>query len=226
MYGQNYTATAPNLVPPPDNSGPPGSGAIWITPIATGFSACNVNPTTKTNVAYVNMHEYLNRTGIYNDGETYKNLGVDGNGFAYSRLLIGTIQNSNNVSFSISNASLYNLVSAGGQTLTLPSGQYSAVNILATGVNGAQSTQAFTVNYSDGSTKSFVQSISDWAVPSNFPAETIAVKMPYRNSSSGQPDRTPVNLYGYSFLTDATKTVTGISLPNNANVEIFAITLK
>jgi subtilase family serine protease len=222
LNGQNYTYI--NTPGSSVFSPPPGNG--WITPLVIGPSACGVNPTPFSPITYVNLGAYFNGTGIYLDSQSYhKDNGIDGFGYAYSRALVGTLQNMNGViSFSISNAPLYNYVRAAGQTITLPAGQYGAVNILATGVDGAQTAQTFTVEYSDGSTQTFTQSLSDWTNPKGFPSETIAAVTPYRNSRSGQSDLMPVFLYGYPFLTDATKTVTAIRLPNNPHVAIFAIT--
>ena len=41
----------------------------------------------------------------------------------------------------------------------------------ATGVNGNQANQTFTVNYSDGTSTSFTQSLSDWFTPQNYAGE-------------------------------------------------------
>ena len=60
--------------------------------------------------------------------------------------------------------------------------------MLATGVNGSQAAQTFKVTYSDGTTSTFAQTLSDWFKPQNFAGESVAVAMPRRNSSRGLPD--------------------------------------
>ena len=52
-----------------------------------------------------------------------------------------------------------------GTTIALPAGNDSTVNLLATAVNGNQVNQTFVVTYTDGTTTSFTQSLSDWYTP-------------------------------------------------------------
>jgi hypothetical protein len=248
LNGENYTAATATSLSPSGNAGPSGSGQPWITPAvnAAGYALCGGLPPPVNRGSplgpylyfptYVNLTSYFNGTGIYLDNQTYRSNGVDTNGNAYSRTLLGTIQNASwrtmigkipnveNASFSISNAPMYNLVRAAGQTITLPSGTYNRVWILATGVNGAQTSQTFTVLYADGTAAPFTQNLSNWQTSSYYDGESVAVTMPYNNTSAGQTVNTPVNLYGYEFAPDATKTTTGIQLPNNSNVAVFAIT--
>ena len=42
------------------------------------------------------------------------------------------------------------VVQAAGQTITLPNGSFSKLELLATAVNGSQAAQTFTVHYTDG----------------------------------------------------------------------------
>lgn len=50
--------------------------------------------------------------------------------------------------------------------------------------------------------------------------------MPYRNTASGAKDKRTFQLYQYTFALNNTKTVSSISLPQNNNVKVFAISLK
>jgi hypothetical protein len=97
--------------------------------------------------------------------------------------------------------------------------------MLATGVNGNQASQTFVVKYSDGTSSTFVQSMSDWFTPQNYPGEGIAVTMPYRDNNAGGEDPRLFNLYGYSFTLNGAKTATSITLPNNGDVAVLAITV-
>ena len=47
-----------------------------------------------------------------------------------------------------------------------------ALNLLGTAVNGNQPNQIFVVTYSDGSTTTFTQSVSDWATPQKYAGES------------------------------------------------------
>src|SRR5262249_3920174 len=116
-------------------------------------------------------------------------------------------------------------VSAAGQMIPLPAGQFSSLRMLATAVNGSQASQSFKVTYSDGSSTTFTQSLSDWTAPQNFSGESNALTMPYRNLGTGAKDTRTVMLYGYSFPLNNAKTVSTIMLPNNSNVEVLGLTL-
>jgi hypothetical protein len=107
----------------------------------------------------------------------------------------------------------------------LPAGQFSTLLMLATGVNGSQAGQTFAVTYSDGTSATFTQSLSDWFKPQNFASESEVVTMTRRNSNLGLPNNGPFYLYGYSFSLNNTKTVSSITLPGNSNVKVFALTL-
>ena len=47
-------------------------------------------------------------------------------------------------------------------TVQLPSGQFGSIQLLASGVSGKQDAQQFQVNYSDGASGTFAQSVSGW----------------------------------------------------------------
>ena len=95
----------------------------------------------------------------------------------------------------------------------------------ATGVQGNQSSQTITVNYTDGTSAHFVQSFSDWSTPQNFPGEVEVFAMSYRNSANGSKDLSTFNLYAYEFALDPTKTVQSVTLPTNPDVVVLAGTL-
>ncbi|HEX4145358.1 MAG TPA: fibronectin type III domain-containing protein [Pirellulales bacterium] len=173
--------------------------------------------------AQVDLSGEYNLTGITANGTTFAG-GLDGNGNALSATLLGTTQTWNGATFDIGAAGSSNVVQATGQTVGLPNGEYSQVELLATGVNGNQPPQTFTVNYTDGTSTAFARSISDWATPQNNAGEATAVTMAYRNTSSGGQFNSTFNVYGYTLAVDNTKTIASITLPDNKNVEILAIT--
>ena len=109
-------------------------------------------------------------------------------------------------------------------TVTLPTGRYSTLAMLGTGVNGNQVSQTFTVTYSDGTTSTFTQSLSNWNTPQNYAGESKAVTMAYRDKSNGTKENRTFYLFGYSFALNPAKTVSTLTLPNNANVVVLAIT--
>ena len=123
------------------------------------------------------------------------------------------------------NANAANDVSASGQAITLPSGQFSGLQWLAAAMNGSQTSQTFTVTYTDGTQSTFTQSISDWFTPQSYAGELQAAKLPYRDTYAGGRDSRTFYLYNYKFNLNNAKTVQSIRLPNNANVQIMAMTL-
>ena len=60
--------------------------------------------------------------------------------------------------------------------------------MLATAVNGNQPNQSFIVTYTDGTTASFTQSLSDWYTPQKYAGETKVSEMAYRIAPSGATD--------------------------------------
>lgn len=165
-----------------------------------------------------------NLAGIYTDGRTFSG-GLDGGSFAYSANLLGTKLIWNNSVFNIGPANVANVVNCSGQTFTLPSGNYYNLLLLATGVQGSQPNQNFIVTYTDNSTTTFTQGISDWAAPQFYAGESSAISMNYRDYGGGTAGGTTVNVYGYSFTLNATKTVKSITLPSNGNLDIVAMNL-
>ena len=137
--------------------------------------------------------------------------------------LLGSSVTAGGVAFLSDAAGAANVVRSLGQTISLPAGSFSTLELLATGVNGNQVNQTFVVHYSDGTSKTFTQSLSDWYTPEHYAGESVALSMAYRDQSSGGEDHRPFAIYAYAAL-DSSKTVASITLPNNKNVEVLAMT--
>jgi hypothetical protein len=162
--------------------------------------------------------------GIYSDGTSFTTGGLDGDGYAYSAKLLGNSLSWNGNTFTFGAANTANAYSSG--TINLTQGQYSELSILATGLNGNQASQTFTVNYTDGTSTVISQSLSDWFTPQNYSGESKAVTMAYRDSSSGTADNRTFYLYGYAFPIDSTRTVKSVLLPSNRNVAVLSYALS
>lgn len=198
--------------------------AQYASAINTGLGNGG-NGGTGTSTA-VSLASSFNRTGIYSDGTAFSSSsGLDDDGSAYSSSLLGTAQTWGGATFSIGAPNESNAISAAKQQITLPSGSYSSLRMLATALNGNQASQKFTVTYSDGTTTSFTQNLSDWFTPQNYSGESEAATMAYRDTSAGTKDNRTFYLYGYSFALNNKKTVKSITLPSNSNVAIIAISL-
>jgi hypothetical protein len=118
-----------------------------------------------------------------------------------------------------------NAVQAAGQTIALPAGQFSTLTFLGTGVNGPQLGQTFTVNYTDGSSDTFTQDMSDWQNPQGSAGESVAASLAYLDAADGSSWYVPNQLYQYSFTLNNQKTVSSITLPSNGNVLLLAMNL-
>jgi alpha-mannosidase len=187
------------------------AATVTVTPVMSG-------------TVPVDLSAAYNVTGIYNDGSTFTpNTSLDGDGYSFSAQLLGSEQVGDGVVFKLGPPNAPDVVT--GKTIALPDGKFSSVKVLAAGVNGAQELQAFTVIYADGTSSSFAQSLSDWAVPRNFTGESRAVSLPYRLNPDGSKDARTFYAYAYSFSLDGNKAVRSLSVPSNRDVLVFAVTL-
>jgi hypothetical protein len=181
---------------------------------ASGTSLVNLAPAYNINATVV---DGLPFAGGGMDG------GLNGSSTAYSANLLGVQQTIRGMLFYFGPANAADAVSA--KTVSLPSGQFSNINLLATGVNGGQLAQVFKVTYSDGTRSTFTQNLSDWFTPQDFAGETKAMTMPYRDNGQGQKDNRTLYMYEYTFALTPNKTVVSITLPNNRNVVVLAASL-
>ena len=174
----------------------------------------------------VNLASSFNHVGIVADGSTFSGTGgLDRYGSALSANLLGTTQTWLGSTFTIGHANVNDVVVANGQTIALPAGQDSTLELLATGVNGNQPNQTLTVTYTDGTKSTFVQSISDWNTPQSYLRESQAIKLAYRDKSNGTKDNRIYYVYGYMLSLDSSKTVASLTLPKNVNVNLLAADL-
>lgn len=173
----------------------------------------------------VDLSSAFDVNGIYTDGSVYSTGGLDGSGYSYSAKLLTKLRILDLVKFKFGAANVPDAVACKGQSLTLPQGKFSGLMLLATGVQGSQASQTFTVNYTDGTSTQFVQSFSDWSSAQNFAGEIEAVAMSYRNSANGSKSAGLFNLYAYESALNPAKVVQSVTLPNDADVIVLAATL-
>ena len=173
----------------------------------------------------VNLAAAYNVMGLVTDGAVFlSGSGLDGGGRAYSANLLGKVQTAAGASFNFGAPNAPGAVSSA--TIPLTAGEFSTLKMLAAGVNGNQVSQRFTVTYTDGTTSTFTQSLSDWCTPQGYSGESNAILMAYRDNSDGTRDTRPMTLYGYTFNLSNTKTVKSITLPNNRNVVVLSMNLS
>jgi len=200
------------------------SGTITQTLNLTLSVSSGVGTTGKGTPVDLSAEETL--YGIYTDGSTYTTGGLDGQGYSYSANLLTPSRAYNGVLLDFGPSNAMDTVSANGQTIALPTGQYSVLMMLGTAVNGNQTAQTITVTYTDGSSTQFKQSFSDWFTPQKYTGESAGVIMAYRNSANGTKDKRVFNLYEYRFALNKSKTVESVTLPNNSHVAVLAATVE
>ncbi|MGA9667654.1 MAG: RICIN domain-containing protein [Terracidiphilus sp.] len=197
-----------------------GSSTVTIIGTSGSLSASTTIALTVTSSGSSSGGSY-NVDGIYSDGTSFSTGGLDNDGTAYSSNLLGSSLAWNGTSFTFGPANGPDAYSS--ETITLPSGQFSTLNLLATAVNGNQTSQTFTVTYTDGSTATYTQSLSDWFTPQSYSGEATALSMAYRDDNSGGQQDATFRLYGYSFALNSSKTLQSVTLPANRNVVVLAV---
>jgi|LakMenEpi03Aug12_release.lakeMendotaPanAssembly.Ray.scaffolds.fasta_scaffold02415_8 hypothetical protein len=166
-------------------------------------------------------------TGVVTDGTRFIG-GLDGQGNAYSFEALGSGKAIpfGKVAFDVGAPNQPGAIAMAAQTIAVPQGNYRTINLAATAVNGPRQDRLFKLLFTDGSTDSWVQSISDWASPQNYAGETKIATMDYRNKGDGTKDGRPVYLYGYSRAIPAGKTLKSITLmQTDAKVKILDIAM-
>ena len=203
----------------------------------TGGTGANTAQQTISNLNYsasmapqVNLTSSFNSYGIGQDGEPAINGGFDGGGYSFSGTLLGTTQTVTTTpigaqTFILGAAGTPNTITASGQTIALPQGNYGGIAMLAAAGNGNQGGQTITFHYTNGTSTSYTHSFSDWFTPQNYPNE-ISIPTAYRlNPQGGQDDRT-FDLYEYTFPVNRALTVQSITLPSDTNIKVFSINVS
>jgi hypothetical protein len=200
---------------------PRNRNVVVLAVAASGAAGSQSSASGSTGTTPSSSSSADNVVGIVANGSSVSHGGLDDDGYAYSATLLGSSITWAGSTFALGPPGVFDAIS--GRTVSLSSGSYSAVNLLATAVNGDQRNQTFIVSYTDGTTESFTQSLSDWGTPQQYAGESKVSEMAYRLTSSGATSEGPYYLYGYSFAINNAKTVTSITLPNNRNVVVLAV---
>ena len=173
----------------------------------------------------IQMGRSATTTGVVVDGSRFVG-GLDGQGNAYSWEALGSGKAIpfGKVAFDVGAPNQPHAIAMAAQTIAVPQGNYRTLNLAATAVNGPRQDRLFKLLFTDGSTDSWVQSISDWASPQNYAGETKIATMDYRNKGDGTRDSRSVYLYGYSRAIPQGKTLKSVTLmQTDARVKIIDI---
>ena len=199
----------------------------WATPAPITYGTALGSIQLNATVGVYNMvplASFYNVNGIYTDSTSYSTGGFDAGGSAYSSNLLGTSVTWNNITFPLGPTNAPDAVS--NTTISLPPGRYTSLAMLGALVNNATPpTGTFVVTYTDGTTSSTTQSLSDWVYPLNYTGETNVTCVPYRNESNGTKDGHLTCVYGYQIPLDNTRIVQSVTLPSTRNIVMLAMAL-
>jgi hypothetical protein len=201
-----------------------GTSGITMDNISTDTGAESIYFGTEStsSTAVTNSGTAYNFTGIYANGSDFTvATGMDDDGNAYSSTELGTTLTWNGTSFTFGPVGAANVWA--NTTITLPSGSFGSLEILAVAVNGNQTAQTFTVNYTDGTNTTITQSLSDWYTgPVGYSGESVAATMAYENTYTGGTRVHTTYVYGYTFSINSSKTVKSLTLPGRDVVVLAA----
>ena len=174
----------------------------------------------------VDLSGFFNIRGIQADGaKTDSGGGFDGEGNTFPSAFVAGIKQSKNVSFTLGAAGSTDAIACHANTIPLPSGMHKSLWVLGSSIEGSHKDQTITVTYTDGTTKTYHQNFSDWYVPEAFPGESRAIRSEYRITGDGSRDSRTFFVYSYGFDLIPTKTVQSITLPNDEEIRVLAISL-
>jgi hypothetical protein len=210
--------TAP-LTPSPATITITATAGSLVHSVSVAVTVSNVIPPSA-----VDLTSTANVYGIFNDGVSVTHSGLDNDGYAYSARLLGKSIAALGLQFNLGNPGSANAIA--NATISLPNGNFATLCLLGTGVNGNQANQTFIVTYTDGTTSTFTQSLSDWGAGARNSGETVVSSMRYRLTPNRRKERGPWYLYGYSFVLNSAKTVKSLTLPENRNVVVLAMVLS
>lgn len=117
-----------------------------------------------------------------------------------------------------------NAVTAHGQTLALPGLRADRARLLGAASGGSADAVA-TVTYTDGTTADVPLGFSDWAAGSPQSGEDVAVAAAYRYKAGVGRDGPAVKIFARTLPLDPTRTVSSLTLPDQAQLKLFAVTL-
>lgn len=199
--------------------------SLFINPAVTGGSGTPVDLSS----AY-NLYAFYDDA---NENSITATNSLDGVGYTYSANLLNSGTDVGGTQFTFGPANQPDAAYGTGTSIALPTGYYTSLQMLATGIEGNQASKTLTVTYTDNTTSTFTQSFSDWCSALNGngcvstgsnSGESVAIAMPYRDSAAG-PDNRVFYLYHYSFPLNTNKAVQSVTLPNTRDVVVLAVTL-
>jgi alpha-mannosidase len=175
----------------------------------------------------------ISSNGLRTDGD------LDGKGNSFATELMPRTVESEEITFAVGDTTkgAKNIVNCAGQTIKLPAGNYTSLQILAVAAGGATSEKgAFKVGYKSGKGTSKTLSIRDWIAEFytlqgdlkgwDTPIkENIASVLTHRHTSKGDDTCRTTYLFKYDIPLSPSKTATTLILPKNDKIKVLAVTV-
>ena len=206
----------------------PATVITWPTPTpityGTPLSGFQLDATASTGVVSVPLGTLYNVTGIYSPGSLYTPAtSFDNDGYSYQTTTLSGSVVWNGLTFAIGPNNAPDAVS--NITIPLPAGNYTNLYMLGAMVNNIGATQTFIVTYTDNSTLTFTQNMSDWFNVKGWPGESVVSCSEDRNFDNGTTQADSACLFGYQIPLDVTKTVKSVQLPGTRNIVMLSMDL-
>ncbi|MBC8104249.1 MAG: hypothetical protein H7Z41_16865 [Cytophagales bacterium] len=118
-----------------------------------------------------------------------------------------------------------NAVRCEGQTVRVPRSGYVGVHLAATATGGAARPMTLILRYRDGTTQNVKRAVGDWHTPAFPSGDPVALQVHRSRSKNG--DKSAECLIRHAiFPATVTKDLVSITLPQDAALKVFAITLE
>ncbi|HVV18159.1 MAG TPA: glycoside hydrolase family 3 C-terminal domain-containing protein [Pseudonocardiaceae bacterium] len=228
------TATATwHVTAPADAAAGDVSLAVRTTYVGEGHRQA-VTGSATVQVPYASLAAAVNNTGISDDADP-AGASFDGGGYSYSAqalasvgLTPGATVSHDGVAFTWPNvpAATPDNVAASGQTVAM-AGSGTRLAFLGAGAFGTQ-TAPVTVTYTDGTTSTGTVTMSDWYANAAVAGDELVATIPHWNIPAGStldPNHM-VSVYYSAIPLTAGKTVALVTLPDNANLHLFAAAIS
>ena len=202
---------------------------IWPQPApisyGTPLSSTQLDavPWAYQGMVFPTVSPFYSVSSRFSDGASWGVNGFGNTSTAYSDNLLGSSVVWDGITFPLGPANLPNALSS--TTITTPQENFYGVYLLAA-ANGNQVNQQFTINYTDGTTSTVQQSISDWTTPQGYAGESVATSTAYLDTSSGGRTNVTNYIYGYQIPVNGSKVLKSITLPSNTNVVVLSLALS
>jgi alpha-mannosidase len=175
----------------------------------------------------------ISSNGLRTDGD------LDGKGNSFATELMPRTVESEEITFTVGDATngSKNIVNCMGQTIKLPAGNYTSLQVLAVAAGGEASEKGtFKVGYKSGKGTSKTLSIRDWIAEfytlqgdlKGWDApikENIASVLTHRHTSKGDDTCRTTYLFKYDIPLSPSKKATTLILPKNDKIKVLAVTL-